>query len=1162
MNTSSSSFYDVAIVGAGPVGSVCALAHAQRGARVALLEANTKATKRMAGEWLHPPAVRILKEVGVNLDEHAHCTIGRGFVVLPEDNSDPIILPYSDDAYGLACEHSVIVSSLHEAVESQSGIDFISAARVRKIEGKEVFFSHEGNMESVSAERIVGADGRSSLVRRSLGIGIKSSPMNCSRMVGVTVKNVDLPMETYGHLLSGGPGPMFIYRLREDQIRVIVDIPPHYWNSSDRVGYLSEVSVQFLPEMLRSAFIESLQEGEFHGAVNSMSPRVSYGRSDRVLIGDAAGYYHPLTAIGMTLGFGDALALAESERFTDFVVERFQAVRTPELLAMEIYEVFADQHVEVTSVRKALYHRWRVSPSFRSRTMRLLACEEIAISNMALAGSKVLFEAVGSAIPKSFNRLDWRRTFVIVHSLTIRLWWLIRGIRLLEKVKNAQGKGFSQIWGPFARALPHSVPLPSTEPHTARFKENSPIETKQSIERGSKRLIDLQRVDGAWEGEMTWCPMLTAQYVLLHYIMGRKLSPERRRNILRSFEYTRLPNGTWGMHDHSPPHLFVTTLVYVAARLLNVERDAPLITHARQFLRREDVVEIPSWGKFWLATLNLYQWKGVNAVLPELWSLPRWIPLHPSNWYCHTRLIYMGVAVIYSRRFQVSVTPLIESLREELFPQGYDNINFSKARNRLRPDDLYAPPGFLLRVGYRLAHIFDKFHSKLFRSRCTKNLIQRIKWELQTTTHTSISPVSGFLNILSLWLYEPTNSDGQQAFEKLDDWIWEDEELGTRVTGARSSSWDTGFALQAFSTIRELDGVPDALKRGVNFLREQQIRTTFEGFEEFYRIDPKGGWCFPGGWHGWPVSDCTAEAVLGILTVDPQAMSNQQVEEAATFMLRRQNPDGGFGSYERRKSTFGLEWLNPAEMFGDSMTEVSYVECTASCLAAFAACQIHFPKIKNQQIVSAVSSGDDWLRRTQEEDGSWRGVWGIQYIYGTLFGIRGLIAAGAGPGDPAIRLACRWLLEHQREDGGWGEHNSGSLTGQYIQHVESQVIQTAWALMALLEAENPNWNAITGGVRFLIESQNEDGTWPKQDMVGVFFRTALLDYALYRQYFPLHALGLYEQRRKERQNLVKSSSIQLNGSTTSEANSKLSHAIHSGNSITPSKQPVKQSKFA
>jgi len=1118
MSTPSS--YDTAIVGAGPVGSVCALAYARKGARVVLLEANTKSTKRMAGEWLHPPAVRILKQIGVDLDQHPHCRSGRGFVILPEDHSDPIVLPYSDGAYGLACEHSVIVETLHKAIEVHPNIEFLSAARVRKIEDGNLIFSHDGDIKTLLAGRIVGADGRSSLVRRSLGLSIKSSPMNCSRMVGVTVKDAHLPMEGYGHLLCGGPGPMFIYRLGEDYIRVIVDIPPHYWTSSDRVGYLSEVSSRFLPEMLRHPFIESLKEGHFHGAVNSMSPRISYGTSDRVLIGDAAGYYHPLTAVGMTLGFGDAIALAESKKFDEFVSDRFQAVKTPELLAMEIYEVFADNQVEVTSVRHALYQRWRASPSFRNRTMRLLACEEISISSMALAGSKVLFGAVGSAVPRSFNQLAWRRVYTIVHALTVRLWWLVRGIRILTKVKKSDGKGFHQIWNAFTRALPHSVPLPSSESGSGRSKDKSFPDAHEALEHASKRLIDMQQDNGVWEGEMTWCPMLSAQYVLLHYVLGVPLTQERRRNLLRSFEHTRLISGTWGMHVHSAPHLFVTTLVYVAARLLDVKKNDPLLQRARAFIEKEDVTTIPTWGKFWLAILNLYQWKGVNALLPELWSLPRWIPLHPSNWYCHTRLIYMAMAVIYSHRFQTPICPLISSIRDELYPQGYDTVDFSKARHQLRSEDLYAPPGLLLRIGYRVAHVFDRFHSRRFRSRCISKLTHQIKWELQTTNHTSISPVSGFLNILSVWLRDPKDIDGLQALEKLEGWIWEDEELGARVTGARSSSWDTGFSLQALDTVRDLDGVEDAMMRAVSFLRDQQIRETFDGFEEAFRLDPLGGWCFPGGWHGWPVSDCTAEAILGILTADPGAMSQQSVEEAVQFILRRQNPDGGFGSYESKKSTFGLEWLNPAEMFGDSMTEVSYVECTASCLSAFHVCLKHHPHLSTQQTTKSISVANAWIRRAQEKDGSWRGVWGIQYIYGTLFGIRGLIAAGASPSDPAIRMACLWLLEHQNEDGGWGEHYSGSMTGEYVQHDESQVIQTAWALMALLEAEDSNWAAIANGVKFLMRTQNGDGSWPQQDMAGVFFRTALLDYAMYRQYFPLHAIGLYEQRRQERMNLL------------------------------------------
>src|SRR6266481_8500589 len=48
----------------------------------------------------------------------------------------------------------------------------------------------------------------------------------------------------------------------------------------------------------------------------------------------------------------------------------------------------------------------------------------------------------------------------------------------------------------------------------------------------------------------------------------------------------------------------------------------------------------------------------------------------------------------------------------------------------------------------------------------------------------------------------------------------------------------------------------------------------------------------------------------------------------------RQNRDGGFGTYERRRGGRLVERLNPSEMFGQCMTELSYLECTASAIRA------------------------------------------------------------------------------------------------------------------------------------------------------------------------------------------------------------------------------------
>ena len=1119
MSGTASPRYDVAIVGAGPVGTLCALAYARNGARVALLEGNPKASGRLAGEWLHPPAVRTLRDMGIEVDGLPRSTEGKGFVVYPEDGSEAIVLPYGGDSRGLACDHSLLVSRLREAIGDEAAVDFISHARVKAVEEGRLAFSIGGAHRTLTASRIVGADGRASVVRRSLGLSTKPTP--CSRMLGITLKDVSLPFEGFGHVVLGGPGPVLIYRLASDCIRVIADVPLNRWTTRDRLGFMAESYAGVLPEPLGPAFIDALQTGRFDAAANQLRPRVSYGNSRRVLIGDAAGHYHPMTAVGMTLGFGDALALAEGGGFREFVAGRFYATGSPEFLAIALYEVFTDDRTEAVALRQAVYRGWRANSAYRDRTTRILACEDRSAVRLGLAFFSTTARAIARGIPRSHRALASRQSRAVFNALVVRFWWLLRGVLQLHKTKSASREQEQRVRDTLARALLSSMSPEAAGPRAVRADPVDSPDAGPALNNAAARLLDLQQDNGAWEGEMVWCPMLTAQYVLLHHIIGKPLDPGRRGRVLRSFERTRLAGGAWGLHEHSAPHLFVTALVYVAARLLDVGPDDPLVAPARCFIRAEGILGIPSWGKFWLALLNLYDWRGVNAIVPELWSLPRRIPLHPSNWYCHTRLIYMAMAAVYPHRFQVPVTPVIASLRDELYPEDFADVDFSTARNRLRDADLYARPGVWLRAGFAIARLVERFHGRRLRARATEEIMRGIKWELETTSHTSISPVSGLLNILALWLHDPNDADMLRALEKLTGWIWEDEERGTRVTGARSASWDTGFALQALAAAPGLDQrVDDALRRGADFLFSNQIGNSFEGFRDACRSDPKGGWCFAGGWHGWPVSDCTAEALSGIVAARRGAEHPAALHDGVAFMLRSQNRDGGFGSYEAQRLASGLEWLNPAEMFGDSMIEHSFVECTASCLAALAACRDNLGVAASRSATSAISRGDAWLRRTQHGDGSWRGVWGVQFIYGTLFGIRGLLAAGARAADPALRSACRWLLERQREDGGWGEHHSGCLTGRYVPHDESQIIQTAWALIALLEAGDSDWMAISRGARFLIEAQQADGAWPKQDMAGVFFRTALLDYVLYRQYFPLHALGLYERRRRHRLDLT------------------------------------------
>jgi lanosterol synthase len=480
----------------------------------------------------------------------------------------------------------------------------------------------------------------------------------------------------------------------------------------------------------------------------------------------------------------------------------------------------------------------------------------------------------------------------------------------------------------------------------------------------------------------------------------------------------------------------------------------------------------------------------------------------------------MGMATLYAERFQMPATGLTLALRDELYPEGYASVDFGSARHLLRPGDLFAPPTRILKLSYEALRAVDRVRTRASRAGVLDEFRRAIRWELSVSSHTSISPVSGVLNILALWFEDPRDPDVVKAIERFDCWIWEDDRDGLRVTGARSAIWDTGFALSALAAAAPHVDVEAAMVRASEFLRTQQIRKTFPDYAAKYRADPRGGYPFSFVWHGWPVSDCTAEAILGRLDVTGEgAPSDEDVALAAGFILRSQGPDGGFGSYEAPRVPFSIEWLNPAEMFGDSMTEAGYVECTASCIAALARIAEARPHLLARDDLScipdAITRGAASIRRQQYPEGSWPGAWAIQLVYGTWFGVRGLLAAGASPTDPAIRKACAWLKAQQRPDGGWGERPSHDAR-TYTPHDDGHVVQTAWALMMLCEAQDPDFAAAERAAAFLARTQLGSGEWPKQDPVGIFFRTAALDYELYRSYFPVWALAEFESRRKAR----------------------------------------------
>jgi squalene/oxidosqualene cyclase-like protein len=478
---------------------------------------------------------------------------------------------------------------------------------------------------------------------------------------------------------------------------------------------------------------------------------------------------------------------------------------------------------------------------------------------------------------------------------------------------------------------------------------------QQTLQRGFDYLASLQRPEGCVVGEVVWCPIITAQYVLVVYMTGmtgQAISPQRQARFLQHFRDWQTADGGWGLHAESSPYLFVTTLVYLALRLLGVPPDDPLCLRAREWLQAHGGVEaIPSCGKLWLAMMNLYRYEGINPVLPELWLLPYRVPVHPGRLYCHTRLIYLGFCYLYGVRFQVPVTSLIEELRRELFGRPYDSINFAAYRNMVAPTDLYVPPNRVLRAVFGVAQTYERWHPAGMRRRALARVLAQIVAHQRQSNFAAISPVNGLLNILVL--YHARHPDFAASLKGADYWTWEDETGGERLNGAQSHTWDTAFAVQAIcdgpAPGRDLtaDHHVTFLRGAARYFQQGQIRDEVPHRRGVYRDSCQGGFCFGEAHHRWPVSDCTGEALTAICHLYDRVPSGERIElpmiiQAVRFILTRQNPDGGWASYERWRGPLVLERLNTAEIFGNCMIEHSYVECTASCMQGLSSTLYNF----------------------------------------------------------------------------------------------------------------------------------------------------------------------------------------------------------------------------
>ena len=127
------------------------------------------------------------------------------------------------------------------------------------------------------------------------------------------------------------------------------------------------------------------------------------------------------------------------------------------------------------------------------------------------------------------------------------------------------------------------------------------------------------------------------------------------------------------------------------------------------------------------------------------------------------------------------------------------------------------------------------------------------------------------------------------------------------------------------------------------------------------------------------------------------------------------------------------------------------------------------------------------------------------------------------------------MIDHQNQDGGWGESPASYVDPAFRGRGPSTASQTAWALLSLLSADEATHPAAARGVEYLIRMQQEDGSWDEPYFTGTGFpgygvgtrlreylapdddgyqgqelpSGFMINYHMYRNYWPLTALGRY-----------------------------------------------------
>jgi squalene-hopene/tetraprenyl-beta-curcumene cyclase len=626
-------------------------------------------------------------------------------------------------------------------------------------------------------------------------------------------------------------------------------------------------------------------------------------------------------------------------------------------------------------------------------------------------------------------------------------------------------------------------------------------ELETAMRRSQAYLLSQQKPEGYWIGELMADVTLVADLIACRHWEG-KVDPEWQRKAVNQVFSLQLPDGGWNTYYGGPAEVNATIKAYLALKLAGVPVTDPRLLRARGVaLSLGGVPRMNTFSKLSLALLGLFPWEYVPTIPCEVILIGKWFYVNFNEMSSWSRSMLVPLAII--NHFKPTSRPRNNVNLNELYPQGIHERDLALAPD---PERLTWRNFFLwLDRVHKFAEWFAENGIHPFRKRALRKAEQ---WMLERFEGSdglaAIFP--GMVNSL-IALKALGYADDHPQILRIRRLLKKHEhetENTVRIEPCLSPVWDTAIVAICLHE-SGLRADHPALEKAANWLLSKEIR--FRGdwqYKNPAKVEPSG-WAFEfeNKWN--PDVDDTAMVLLALRKVpteDPHrrdAAFQRGLEWMMTFQCR----DGGWASFDKDCTKGVLEKVPFADH--NAMLDPECADITARILEllGYEGCSAAHPQVQKAL---------RFLREHQEQDGSWYGRWGVNYIYGTWQVLRGLRALNLNMEEPWLLKARDWLRSIQHEDGGWGERCNTYDDPVFKGQGPSTASQTAWALMGLCAFDDPHHPSLRRGAEYLARSQNPDGSWTEHEATGTGFpKVFYLKYDMYRNTWPVLALAAYRK---------------------------------------------------